>query len=554
VRAAHVFAAPILSGEGPDRRAFVRAAGPGRSPLTTGFRGEPRGVVVLLVHSDCCRSADRIRGFPAATAAKKARTLGSPYQIQSESETGSYDPLVHRSFGLAIRSPWTAIGGMYLIIRTLLALTSAPRLFGDSGSYTWNGWASTVRPHGVALLFDALGQRPAPIVVVQTIVTGLAWLWLSVAAKRACITAVLVARDWSPASERVAVRWGWGLVALILVLSISGPIALWDRTILSEPLAFATMLSAIAWALELQRVPASDRRILFAPIILVCSALVRESTYLAFVAPLIVSVTMIWAVTKIRGQRAVEGGARGNRMTAAKAFAIVALAVVIVPLTLRPSRLVFEQQRGATLENFRNMNVIGRRVLQDPYLQAKMSSAGMPAVDPPPSGPLFAMDEDWRLYSVPGMRDFATDFPTSRYLLAEASRPTVAVRSLIVPSLSSRGPADLLNYGAADELVPIWLSRVLWSWTGMQHLALLAIAATAWFGLRRRGNPTGFGVLILASVVASGGAILAFTLDGMEQTRHAWPFVAMARTTLLIATVIALAFVVSGRPPKRLSA
>ncbi len=384
--------------------------------------------------------------------------------------------------------------------------SAATVVFPDSGTYTWSGFATTIRPYGLSLLFDALGRQQALIVFVQTTLTAVSWLWLADESRR-----------WMKGRAGQTVIAGG-----VLFLSMTDAVVMWDRVVLSESLALATMISAVAWSLRTCRDGATARNVALGAAILVTAALIRESTYAAFVFPSVVFVL----VSTIRRQ------SRVRRVTV---LGVVAIGCLLVPMSLHPSKVVFVGKVGATLENFRTMNVIGQRILLDPYLKSTMEKAGMPLASPPVTTPLFAMDEKWRLYAIPGMRSFSDAFPTRRYLLAEASRPGDALRTFVLPALGNDARRTLKDYGLVTRGVPPQINKAVWSWSGWLHVAIYVGALV--LATVRRSGARGPRTLLVLSALASLGSIAAFTLDAMERVRHAWPFIVLSRVSLCVAVL-----------------
>ena len=155
----------------------------------------------------------------------------------------------------------------------------------------------------------------------------------------------------------------------------------------------------------------------------VMAALIREPVFFVFGVPALVLVSgreiliAIWHARRWRSPSSVV-------VTVAATFLIPVFSFV----ALRPPGDVYDERLGVSFSNFRTMNVIGQRVLPDPYLRTKLEAAGMPRTGAEDHTNLFAMDRDWRLYAIPGMREFTNDFPLGTYLLAELGRPTKLLR------------------------------------------------------------------------------------------------------------------------------
>ncbi|MEZ5296392.1 MAG: hypothetical protein R2697_09030 [Ilumatobacteraceae bacterium] len=126
----------------------------------------------------------------------------------------------------------------YTWARLLLAVSSPARTFADSASFDWSGWGSTVRPLLPSMLFDALGP-PAAIVLVNALVAGGTWSWLLVE----------LWRTTRPVSRSLSVS----TVAVLAIGSLSAPVVVWDRMVLSESLAYSMVAAIVAALLRFLR-------------------------------------------------------------------------------------------------------------------------------------------------------------------------------------------------------------------------------------------------------------------------------------------------------------
>jgi 4-amino-4-deoxy-L-arabinose transferase-like glycosyltransferase len=411
----------------------------------------------------------------------------------------------------------TAIAVAYLTTRLLLALSVDPKLFPDTYSYVLAG-TKTVRPYGISALFDVL-SAPAKIVVVQTLLGALATIWL--------------AAELRNVSKLAA--------GLVLFLSLTKPFTLWDRTVLSETLSFGCIALLGACLLRWHH---RGKRPLDALVVVLCTvvtALVREPVFLIFG----VSTLLLVAIESLRASRSK------------RTIGLVATSLVIIPVlatvALTPSTIRYDTQRKVSFDNFRTMNVIGQRILPDPYLRAKLEALGMPKTEPADHVNRFAMDADWRLYAIPGMLEFADDFPTAGYLVAEGSRPTKFFR-YAKSSLDTYVIEQTKGYedgSYSDKIIPLWIENALWNWSGSLHLVFLTIAVLWAWSVSNRG------IAIAAAavgVLSSVGAVFAGTLDAMERQRHALPFVLVARVAIVVCVAeLSWRFIQSRRQPMPLT-
>jgi hypothetical protein len=393
---------------------------------------------------------------------------------------------------------------LYVGVRLLSALAPSPAVFTDSADYRWK-WSATTRPYGISLLFDALGHD-SRIVVVQTVVASLLWFWLFVELWNAL-----------PATPRLRLA----LVALVVILSLSRPITMWDRAVLSESLAFGLLAAGAAAALWARRGP-QGRAIALMAAVLVAMALTREVVLLVWGLPL----AMITFAPK-------KGHVVGR-------MALAAVGLLAAVVSLWPTTAPYGPN-GATIANYRAMNVIGVRILPDAYLRAQLTGAGLPEVDSALAG-AFGFSNDWKLYKSPGMLEFSNDFPTLRYFIAELRRPGIFYRYAL-PALDVETIRALDQFGDQNAgLLPMDLDRALWNWRAKLHLALLLAATSLRIRLRRHTMAAAavWTSALLGSWIAAGDAVAARSLDALEQGRHAFPFLATSRIALLVSLVCAI--------------
>jgi hypothetical protein len=400
------------------------------------------------------------------------------------------------------RLPWWV--ALYLVVRLFGALSPEPAFFTDSADYRWR-WAATNRPYGISLLFDLLGQG-VRIVVVQTIIASVLWCWLFV-------------ELWKSLSSSPRVRFG--TLAVVVTFSLSRPIVMWDRAVLSECLAFGLIAAGSAVALRARRAQ-DTRSVVLMLAVLVAMAVTREVVLIAWGLPLAL---FVFARHKTR---------------AIIRLSLVSLGFVAALVSLWPTTARYGPE-NVTIANYRAMNVIGVRILPDPYLRSQMERAGLPKTDPSLHG-AFGFSNDYKLYQSPRMLDFANNFPTARYLIAELRRPGLFYRYAL-PALDVETIRALDQFGDRNAaMLPMVIDRLLWNWAGKLHLSLLVASTFLRFRLRPReaGVGTVWTSALLGGWVASAGAVTARVLDTLEQGRHAFPFLATARISLVVSLVCAV--------------
>jgi hypothetical protein len=464
-------------------------------------------------------------------------------------------------------------------------LANTPASFGDSGDYRWK-WAATVRPYGLSLFFSVLKNDSARV-VVQTIIGSLLWCWLFTELSK-----------WLVGQTRAR----YLVIGTAVTLSLSRPILMWDRVVLSESLALGLLAAASAAALGVLRVNDNRSRLRFAGVLLAIS-FVRETVLLSWGLPLAVLVTLSTfksAKTTLRSWLFPPSGHLGFRRFERLSVVFTGLIFLfgLTALAFNPTTAKYGPN-GATIANYRTMNLIGVRILPDPYLRDEMRKAGMPEADPSLAG-AFSFSNDWNLYKSPGMLNFANDFPNAAYIVAEMSRPW-PFYTYLLPALDAVTTKSLDQYGTGSyEFVPRSVNSILWGWSGTLHLAILLTCLFAYLRAKSLlasrfatgpcfeltgpnsaalrdpsagsfptgkpdreppdqspllatdpANPSRFdrflfenrqliGGLLIGGTLGSTGALAGRVFDTMEQARHALPFHLLARFSLLLLCALAI--------------
>jgi hypothetical protein len=417
---------------------------------------------------------------------------------------------------------WAGLfSGLYLVTRLVLALRHPAERFGDSGGYTWNG-TRTVRPYGISVLFDALGTDTR-IVVVQTLLASFGWIWLFHELRNAL----------SPARRANVIA------TLVALVTLSGPIRRWDRLIISEALVFGILAALAAAWLSCRRRGFDARSLTLAASLIVAAALLRETVFLAMAVPLGIAITV--SLARRAWPHATSPSAR-LRLVVAPAIASAVILAALGAMALKPSSVIYEEH-GAALTSFRNMNVIGQRILTDDYLRRRMESAGLPdtSADPTLRSPRFAMDDDWKLFRNPRLVAYARHFPVFRYLVAQSSRPRTFAKTT-GKAFDRSVYEGTKGYGSAsDELVAAKVGLFLWGWTSVVHVGFFGLALAGALALRTTltdgSRSVIFGGLSL-TVIMGAAAAFALLLDAMEVPRHVLPFWAFGRLALVVVLAV----------------
>jgi hypothetical protein len=391
---------------------------------------------------------------------------------------------------------------LYVVARFAMALSTSPNTFPDTSSYTLRG-SKTVRPYGLSALFDVLGQ-PGRIVIFQTFLGALAALTLANQLRRANSSMV-------PA-------------LILLLLTLTKPISQWDRIVLSEALTYAVIMLLASAAIYSTRKQHSITTVALTLAAVIATALIRETAYIVFGLTVVVLIF-------------IAAARKRQAKFAAIAVGSVLIGVAGLFVSLRPGNVIYGPD-GQSLSNFRSMNVIGQKILPDPYLRTRMEAVGLPKTEVADRVPRYAMDESYRLYAIPGMLEFANNFPVARYGLTQLSRPLPYGQWLI-----KFIDADVVTHTAGFEeparsqrIVPVFVEKLVWGWTGALHFTVVvAIAIRALlFGSRKVRKDDFTTWFALVAGVGLAGAFAAVTFDAMEPDRHALPFLVVSRVACVL--------------------
>lgn len=208
------------------------------------------------------------------------------------------------------------------------------------------GFYAAERPIAFPTLLFLLGRSTVATVVVQTLLSGLAYLFVAFAGTR-----VLRHRVARPP-----------IAFLVITIAIEPRFALWNSHILSESLGMTlAAVSVVCWwrfAAE-----PSARRLHWAGAVTVCWLTVRDSnvpSWLAVGVPALLIASFLWRSADIRLRRALR---------------VWGVATLVVCIGVTATQSVSGRNRWATINN------VGKRVLPDAQLTAWFVDQGMPLDD-----------------------------------------------------------------------------------------------------------------------------------------------------------------------------
>lgn len=385
----------------------------------------------------------------------------------------------------------------------------------------WVGERAPVVP----LLLKATGGRPGiKFVEVQIVLAALAWGWL--------------------ASELVRARdcrwWRHGIVgASVLAFSLSEPVALWDRSVLSESMTISLLAALMAAGLRLCRAPTWPRVGLFVWLSL-WWVLTRDANAVALLLVAVAAGSSAWR--------------RRFDTTHLRTFAILAAALAVV--ALGSSAVAWIGGRG----DVPLLHVYQVRVLPYPDRVAWFAARGMPdgdrfvdaskaadpAVRPPVAGVGDADDPPWAVWRSWLAADGRVMF--ARFVLAHPSYLwSEPVRS--PERVFNNAEGDVGYYAASDMPKVPFVSEVFWWPTPLvvTGAAVMVAARRSHERFNRGESQWSFHVVLVAAGSAAVAGFVAWHADGMESARHLVP----ATVGFRLAVLVGLAVAIGGQAPVR---
>ncbi|HEX6418007.1 MAG TPA: hypothetical protein VFZ77_05910 [Acidimicrobiales bacterium] len=373
------------------------------------------------------------------------------------------------------------------------------------------GWASLglwagQRPAGPALLLKAVGGDQTSYIAAQAAIAVACW-----AALAAAVAAAV-------ADRRVRVA----AVAAVVAFSLTSPVTMWDRSVLSESLAVSLLALVVAAGLRLAA-GATPRRVALLLAALASWALVRDThgaVALVGGAAVAVAVAVSWLLERQDRWRVPWRGvaARDRRPWTAFAAGAVALGVLVGWASSHGERHLFPLG-----------NVYEVRVLPYPDRVAWFVDRGMPQGEVfagPGARPPHVLEDGVPVLYV------AEDDPALapwRAWLESDGRQALARYVVSHPSYALfeplRSPERAFNnaFGDREFYAPLDMRHVPLVDRGfaLPTTVVLAVGAgvLGWLIGRGRWSPA-MAVGLVAAVLAVPHGLVAWHSDGMETARH----------------------------------
>lgn len=395
------------------------------------------------------------------------------------------------------------------LVRLWLVVGKLPSWWQDSTDYAATARAGLLssdlwlgsRPPIMPLLLGLSGGEPGrTFVLVQVALAAACWAWLAA----------------ELAASMASTRWGSIAAVAIVGFSLTEPIAMWDRQVLTESLTLAFLAAACAGVLRLCR------------------------SQTAINGVILLSICLIWGLTRDSVAVALVVAGVGGAVVARRHRVALAVGLGVAAIGLTIGSAATYADRGQVPMS----HVYFARVLPYPDRVAWFEARGMPrAIEidarssaPAPSGEpkLTAFAEDdpafaawWQWFDQHGAstwRSYVVAHPW--YLVTEPMREPERVYNNAEGSIAFYRPADMAH-------IPLTTS-LLWPST---TAAVVGLAGLAYFAKKRGllGPPV---VLAGLLVVGAGSyALVAWHSDAMESARHVFISGAMTRLALILAVV-----------------
>jgi hypothetical protein len=401
----------------------------------------------------------------------------------------------------------------YAATRFAIALYASPRTFPTSWRFRWHGSATT-EPYGVSALYS-VGNTPTGRVFVQTLIGVICWVWM--------FREVLGALGRGNSFSKVT-------VGFLAIASLSAPVVVWDRTLLPESLKLSLFASIVAAWMMMQRRRGDSVAQRAGVGVIAAAALTSSVVFFLVAIPVALATAKKWPRTWGDWGPSWAKSGRGVSVLIGTLGLLSVLA--IWPSTIRSGPV------GSSAIADRAMNIVGERVLPDPYLRRRLQGAGLPKnLDPSLFRPRRGSADDYLLFRNTPLRSFAQSFPVISYVGAIVARPGGLMRTSIGAlegSVLTRS-ADVGIDG--DELVARGVSNNVWGWSAPVHLGLLFVAIVSTVSLRasnRRGPKLFVKGTISASVLATFGAGILVWTNGADINRELLTFLVVSRLSLIV--------------------
>jgi hypothetical protein len=422
---------------------------------------------------------------------------------------------------------------VFAVVRLLSRLDRPAASFADTPGYLSFDWWNTRRPWTVPLI-NTLAVNDTGRVWANVVISVVCW--------------ALLARE---VAFRVPERWAGVAAATVLLFALSFRITEWDVLILSESgaLSFGAL-----WIAALLRWfdHRSTKRVIHLGLVTLVWTQTRESS----VASIGVTVGLIAAVVLVElgkasgpdPARRKQGVWEAGRVLGLVGAACVVSLVIAHQANTRPYLTPIPtdaKYRSVTLENYRFMDVLGKRLMFDREAVEFMLKRGMPLFPVTENLTGYsAPDQDYRMYDDPEFVRWVDKHGQRAYLSYLLSEPRMTLTRPFTSGTNVFAP-DIDYYFLRPRRVLPPAVEDLW-WPKSTSLFLVPVAL-AFVMLPRRSA----GSLLIVGATVALGSVFATMVNWhgawMETPRHIFISNALMRVGLLIASIGAL----SSEPRKK---
>jgi len=386
----------------------------------------------------------------------------------------------------------------------------------------WAGARPPLVSYLVALFSGGQGER---YVFFQVVLAALCWAALATQASADMPT------------------WARRAVAFVAVLafSLTVPVTMWDRSVLSESLGLSLLAAFVASGIWLLRRPGGVR---LAALVGVGGALVAtRDTNAVLVGGVAVMLGGTWVALRWRARRE-----RGPGVVKAPKLMLIGTCSLLVVVGLSSWSSTVGDRGDIPL-----LHVFSVRVLPYEDRLQWFADQGMPDVDlflPVPAGPpdplpVIAVSEDDPDYAA--WREWLRRDGRSTWVRWVATHPAhLVTEPLLDPErVFNNAGGEVTGYAGTDLREVPGVTSLLWLPTIPTAAAALAVLGWCWWRVRR---PRPLAVVASASVALSAPlAFVAWHADGVESARHLVTSAVSLRLGAVLAGLVLLEAVAVSR-------
>lgn len=411
----------------------------------------------------------------------------------------------------------------FVVVRVLSLLGRTAGSFADTPGYLSFDWWNTRRPWTVPLI-NTLAVNDTGRVWANVVISVVCW--------------AVLARE---VALRVSERWAGVAASCVLLFALSFRITEWDVLILSESgaLSFGAL-----WIATLLRWfdSRSTKRLIHLGLVTLVWTQTRESS----VASIGITVGLIATVVLVEQWKASGPDHAHRKQAVWEAGRVLGLigAACVVSLVIahqantRPYLTPIPtdaKYRSVTLENYRFMDVLGKRLMFDPEAVEFMLAQGMPRFPVTENLKGYsAPDQDYRMYDDPDFVRWVDEHGQRAYLSYLLSEPRMTLTRPFTLGTNIFAPDIDYYFARPRRILPPAVEDLWWPKSTSLFLVPVALAVVM---LTRRSA----GSLLIVGATVAFGSVFATMVNWhgawMETARHIFISNVFMRVGLLIAVL-----------------